>query len=230
MVEFKPDMKLDGQRAVEYPWVAAVIDAVFGPEAKPWVLVVGAAELYFDPVALWAPRLRYTDARLWPQPGAPGEVGNAADVDFGNMHFDVVHNISNLEHFGSGEYGVPYRGDDLDLAAVRNLNRFVRVGGVHLVSVPFGCPSKSVQSRMYDAARIVQLREAMLPLVPLEERYMGNPRWSATWQYVTPEYLADKPYHHDGVCGGFGVYLGAYQLPPMKWKAHTSGLSERAQA
>lgn len=141
----------------------------------------------------------------------PCVIGNATDVEFGDMRFDVVHNISNLEHFGSGEYGVPYRGGDLDLAAVRNLNRFVAPGGVHLVSVPFGKHTPAKPWRMYDAARIGQLREAMLPLVPFEERYMCSPG-GRTWQDTTPEYLADKPYRYDRAPGGFGVYLGAFTL------------------
>jgi len=73
-----------------------------------------------------------------------------------NNFCDVVLAISTIEHIGLESYDVPSynRGD---YAALKEIYRILRVGGVFLMSVPFGEKRVNSRQRFYDYESIMDL-------------------------------------------------------------------------
>lgn len=68
--------------------------------------------------------------------------GDIRATGFPDGFFDLITCISTLEHVGLKGYGFPERDDELegDIAALREMMRVLKAGGVLIVTVPMGAP------------------------------------------------------------------------------------------
>src|SRR5207245_201498 len=65
--------------------------------------------------------------------------GDVLTIPFPSDSFDVILNCSTVEHVGiAGRYGVTESAADGDLAAMTRLRRWLKPGGVMLLTVPVG--------------------------------------------------------------------------------------------
>ena len=82
---------------------------------------------------------------------------NILSIDFGPEAFDVIIAISTVEHVGLPCYGQKLLDDDGDVKTMERIYRWLRSGGVALVTVPFGKPHHPPTfERVYDYATLEQ--------------------------------------------------------------------------
>ncbi len=75
---------------------------------------------------------------------------------FPNNYFDMVISISTIEHIGLDFYkeGMSESGD---VKAVSKVSKFLRKGGIFIMTAPFGKETNSSWYRVYDSKRIKKL-------------------------------------------------------------------------
>jgi pyridoxamine 5'-phosphate oxidase len=145
------------ERVVEQPFVYAAL-ADLRPGSR--VLDVGGSEStvglslaslghdvwVVDPrgYPLTHPRLRVAACRL-------------DELDPGLAEFDAAVVLSAVEHFGLGHYAGSGEAERLDIAALAELARRVRPGGVLALTTPFGHPGVDEFERVYDSPGLAEL-------------------------------------------------------------------------
>jgi hypothetical protein len=155
------------ERIVEPPFVFGAL-AELRPPAR--ILDVGGSE---STVALSLAGLGHevtvVDPRGYPlaHPGVRSVPCRLDQLDPDEVGFDAAVALSAIEHFGLGGYAPAALGPEtetgaaggrLDLAAVADLRRRVRAGGLLALTVPLGAePAVDDFERVYDAAGLEEL-------------------------------------------------------------------------
>jgi SAM-dependent methyltransferase len=184
-----------GERAIEYPWVykrvsglrdCRILD-VGAREGSPVAdLLVGRNDVYaIDPNASHP----YNHGRLTVLKG------DIRATSFDPGFFDAVIAVSTLEHIGvPGRYGVTKLDEGGDLAAMREIGRVLRPGGVVLITVPYGTGRSLPLNRLYDAKRF---RELLTGYDLVEEEYFRYLPQYGLWVSVAEAVAADTNWDID---------------------------------
>ena len=145
------------ERVVEQPFVFAAL-AGLGPGAR--VLDVGGSE---STVGLSLASLGYevcvVDPRGYPltHPGLRSEACRLDELDTDLEGFDAAVVLSAVEHFGLGAYPGSGEADRRDIAALSELARRVRPGGLLVLTTPFGRAGVDDFERVYDSPGLDEL-------------------------------------------------------------------------
>ncbi|HWH11540.1 MAG TPA: pyridoxamine 5'-phosphate oxidase [Solirubrobacteraceae bacterium] len=145
------------ERIVEQPFVFA---ALAGLEPGARVLDVGGSE---STVGLSLASLGYdvtvVDPRGYPlsHPGLRAAACRLDELDPDQAGFDAAVALSAVEHFGLGHYAGSGEADRLDIAALSELARRVRPGGLLVLTTPFGRAGVDDFERVYDAPGLAEL-------------------------------------------------------------------------
>jgi pyridoxamine 5'-phosphate oxidase len=145
------------ERVVEQPFVFAGL-AGLRPGAR--VLDVGGSE---STVGLSLASLGYevtvVDPRGYPltHPGLRAEACRLDELDPGLTGFDAAVVLSAVEHFGLGAYAGSGEARRLDIAALSELARRLRPGGLLVLTTPFGQAGVDAFERVYDAPGLDEL-------------------------------------------------------------------------
>jgi SAM-dependent methyltransferase len=186
-----------GDRYIEYSFVGANI-----PDKPGKLLDFGCGESSIGQswMGLLAARKGYnvTGFDLEPQnwlyeyPDLKFIQGDILKFNFSPEEFDVIINISVVEHIGlAGNYGIKEADQDGDVSAMRRLKDFLKPGGKMIFSVPVGKDSEFPPwHRVYGEKRLPALLEGWD--VAREEYWIKNK--SNRWIRVSKqEALADEP-------------------------------------
>jgi pyridoxamine 5'-phosphate oxidase len=145
------------ERVVEQPFVFAAL-AGLPPGAR--VLDVGGSE---STVGVSLASLGYAvtvvDPRGYPvsHPGLRSAACRLDELDADETGFDAAIAVSAIEHFGLGHYAGSGEAARLDIAALVELGRRVRPGGLLVLTTPFGQPSVDGFQRVYDTQGLSEL-------------------------------------------------------------------------
>jgi pyridoxamine 5'-phosphate oxidase len=145
------------ERVVEQPFVFAGL-AGLRPGAR--VLDVGGSE---STVGLSLASLGYevcvVDPRGYPltHPGLRAEACRLDELDAELTGFDAAVVLSAVEHFGLGAYPGSGEAERRDIAALSELGRRVRPGGLLVLTTPFGQAGVDDFERVYDAPGLDEL-------------------------------------------------------------------------
>jgi pyridoxamine 5'-phosphate oxidase len=145
------------ERVVEQPFVFAALSHL-RPGAR--VLDVGGSE---STVGLSLASLGYEVTVVDPRgyrlthPALRAAACRLDELDADQSGFDAAVVLSAVEHFGLGHYAGSGEADRLDIAALSELARRVRPGGVLVLTTPFGQPGVDEFERVYDAAGLDEL-------------------------------------------------------------------------
>ncbi len=134
-------------------------------------------------------------------------VGDVAKTGFPGEWFDLVWCISAIEHFGmdNAVYTSRFALDaDLDLRALEEMMRILRVGGTLFVSVPFGKYEDHGWLRNYDRDRWQRLLGVARPGARIDELYFGYSD-AVGWSRVSAEELSGVGYHDHRNSGASGL-------------------------
>jgi pyridoxamine 5'-phosphate oxidase len=145
------------ERVVEQPFVFAAL-AGLGPGAR--VLDVGGSESTVGlSLASLGHAVTVVDPRGYPlaHPGLEVAACRLDQLDPGLGGFDAALALSAVEHFGLGHYAGSGEAGRLDIAALSELRRRVRPGGLLVLTTPFGRPAVDAFERVYDAAGLDEL-------------------------------------------------------------------------
>jgi hypothetical protein len=106
--------------------------------------------------------------------------------------FDVIINISTIEHVGLGRYGDPFD-PDADIRAMLRLRNWLRLFGRHILTLPVGVDAViGHYHRVYGDMRLWQLLDGW---AILEQKYWRK-NDADEWEVCTKEEaLAEEPTH-----------------------------------
>lgn len=138
-------------------------------------------------------------------------VGDVANTEFPEGCFDLVWCISAIEHFGMDNalYTSRFALDaDLDLRALQEMMRVLRIGGMLYLSVPFGKYEDHGWLRNYDRDRWQRLLGVARPGARIDELYFGYSD-SRGWRCVPAEELSGVGYddHRNSGASGLAIAL-----------------------
>ena len=188
------------ERAVEYPWFFSRLPAEEGR-----LLDVGSV-LNYDFV-LSHPKLNHKtisiltlapEADCYWRRGISYVYGDIRDCCFHDDYFDWVACISTLEHVGmnntqfyTADATKNERNPESQWAAVAELRRIVRPGGVLYLTLPFGQYADHGWLQVFDAARVDRLLEVFHPQASRIDYF----RYTSTgWQLSSAAECRDARY------------------------------------
>lgn len=104
-----------------------------------------------------------------------------------NDHFDLISNISTIEHVGlAGRFGVEQYEPDGDLLAMKILHKWLKPGGMMILTVPVGKDAVfSPMARVYGKERLPKL---MYGFHILFEEFWAKTDENNQWEIVSKEY------------------------------------------
>ncbi|HUJ40905.1 MAG TPA: class I SAM-dependent methyltransferase [Candidatus Acidoferrales bacterium] len=129
----------------------------------------------------------------WRHPAVQFVVGDVLSVAFPHEHFDIVMNCSAVEHVGlAGRYAVTSQRDTGDLDAMRAMFRFLKPGGLMLLTVPCGRDAVFLPHfRVYGKERLPELLNGFT----LEKQEFWLKDEADRWVFCQPEQaLASVPF------------------------------------
>jgi uncharacterized protein DUF268 len=141
------------ERVVEIPYVLRALAAV---PVGGTILDVGATESL---LSFWLASLGYDVTALDPRPYPLShprlEVAEAEIQRWQPIKtFDAVVCLSTLEHIGLGAYGEGKGDDGADVAAMGRMRDCTAVGGVLVLTTPYGKATSDEFARVYDRAAL----------------------------------------------------------------------------
>ena len=179
------------ERMVEYPWMFSRL-----PEG-PGALLDAGSILNFD-FALQHRKLRGKritimtlapeEESFWKQ-GISYVYGDLRQTFFRDDHFDTVVSLSTLEHIGldntmfyTADKSKEERKPNTYLAAVKELRRVLKPGGLALLSVPFGKAVVRDWFQIFDAAMVQSIVESFQPKSHTIRyfQYNGSQGWQSS--------------------------------------------------
>lgn len=186
------------ERLIEVPYAMGVAS---GLSRGAHVLDVGSVESTF---ALSLASLGYDtialDFRPYPFTHRKLEVVTAKveEWDGPARPLDAVFSISTIEHLGVGAYGEDPSAATLDRLAVERFKRWLRPGGVFVLTAPYGVWGVDELERTYDAEHLDRLLEGW----EVTDRRFGRRTSETSW-----EVLDEEPDPSSWPAGGGGVVL-----------------------
>ncbi|MBX2991764.1 MAG: methyltransferase domain-containing protein [Bacteroidetes bacterium] len=138
-------------------------------------------------------------------------VANIAKTDFQDESFDLIWCISALEHFGMDNsiYTSDFTLDkEMDKAALKEMMRIIRVGGMIYISVPFGKFEDHGWLRNYDSLHWQELLAVARNSSHINELYFTYSDESG-WRPANPDELYNTGYsdHQNAGASGLAVAL-----------------------
>ena len=171
------------ERIVEYPWLHRLLGRAEGVRT---ILDVGCSDSRASmELASLGYQVTGVDMRDYPvaHPNFRFVRGDVCRLPFRDGSFDFAACISTLEHVGVPSYGLPGFPDG-DRAALREIRRCLRPGGLLYLTVPFGRRETTWQ-RIYDAEA---LRELLSGFAVIEARHYRRHE-GKYWLEEAPEAL-----------------------------------------
>ena len=185
------------ERAVEYGWVGHHL-------ATGDVLDAGSAlnhEVILDRVLPVVSSLTILtlepEARSWPERGVRYLYQDLRRLEIPDASFDTAVSLSTLEHVGLDnsrfyDSDAPQGDPDAEAqAAMRELRRVVKPGGVLLITVPFGRSWRSDWVRTLDGDQLDALIKSVEPVATRESIFR---RTRTGWRRVDRDQAADAGY------------------------------------
>jgi SAM-dependent methyltransferase len=138
-------------------------------------------------------------------------VGSITKTGFREESFDLIWCISALEHFGMDNsiYTNQFTLDkEMDVKAVEEMLRILRIGGTIYISVPFGRFEDHGWLRNYNKDRWQELLAVARPVTHIDELYFKYSD-EGGWRTVDPDELSDTGYldHKNSGASGLAVAL-----------------------
>lgn len=148
-----------GERDIEYSWIAANIpegntEALDFASGPGWMGLL-AARKGFKVTALDIQSFSW----YYVHPRLSFQQGDILDCGFSPGQFDLILNISAIEHVGLvGRYGVSKERPDGDLEAMARFKTILKPGKLMLLTIPIGCDRVfSPLHRIYGPERLPRL-------------------------------------------------------------------------
>ncbi len=134
-------------------------------------------------------------------------VQDVTKTDFPDGAFDLIWCISAIEHFGMDNslYTSRYALDgEMDMRAIKEMMRILRVGGTLYISVPFGRYEDHGWLRNYDMERWQKLLALARPHARVDEFYFQYSDREG-WRLADPGDLSEVGYHDHKNLGASGL-------------------------
>ena len=137
--------------------------------------------------------------------------GTIIRTDFSEGSFDLIWCISALEHFGMDNsiYTDRFALDkEMDMKALEEMMRILRIGGTIYISVPFGKFEDHGWHRNYDQDRWQKLLAVARPVSRIDELFFKYSDESG-WSVAIPDALSTTGYldHENSGASGLAVAL-----------------------
>jgi len=192
-----PPPNLEGDRHIEYSWIAAHI-----PDGPGYALDFGCGTSSYLGLIVAQRGFKITAVDLekinWPyfHPNLKFIQDDFLKLDFPPKSFDLIINCSSVEHVGLvGRYGVTEDVSDGDLLAMKKLSDLLKKDGLMFLTIPIG---KDIvvkpYHRVYGKERLPKLLQGF---VIIKEEYWTKNNQNK-WIKTTKEYALnyESPHKH----------------------------------